>query len=221
MHRGKCTNYKCTAQYTFTKQTRPGNKHPDEKLSLASTPEASLGPSSDYLFFFFLNVPYPPFPWAFNHTVPCSSQLPLFLFWPSTTYSFFFPFSFFIVVKHIWHKICHFNHCYMCNSIAFITFTLLGNHHYSLFPKLFIMISSSKTIPSFQNKILPGSHCLPNPVTSFPATWLTPLQPDGFLALVYAAPSSWNALPLPGTQPAPAQMAPPPQRGCPGPADPK
>lgn len=104
-----------------------------------------------FCLFVCFKVSYPPFPQAFNYTAPSGSWLPLFLFWPSTTYSFFLSFSFFfwIIVNQIEHKIYHFNHVYMYSSVALITFTLLCNHHHSLFPKLYITTSSSKTIPSF------------------------------------------------------------------------
>ena len=64
MHRGKCTNYKCTAPYIFTEQIHPGNQPLDENLSLANTLEDTLRPSSDGLFFFFLMV----------HTLPSPKQ---------------------------------------------------------------------------------------------------------------------------------------------------
>lgn len=48
--------------------------------------------------------------------------------------------------KYMQHKICHFNHFEVCNSVAFIIFTLLHNHPHVLFPKPFF-IPNRNSIP--------------------------------------------------------------------------
>ena len=63
------------------------------------------------------------YPWLWRHRGA----------WNLCCQSLFFK-NIFTVVKYIWHKTCHFN---VNNLMALITFAMLYNHDYDLFPEIF------------------------------------------------------------------------------------